>query len=537
MDRQIVYQGQIPLETDVLLTNKNTMLALGAFVQAVLGSSVSVDGLACVPNSPAALNVKVGPGSIHSLQNVDGTAYGTVPADTTNQVVKQGLAVGTQTLSCPAPATTGQSIVYLIQAAYQDTDTGSTVLPYYNASNPAVAWSGPNNTGVSQNTVRKGVCLVGVKAGIAATTGTQVTPAPDAGYTGLYAVTVANGQTTITSGNIAQLASAPFITAKLPTMLSTIQSGAANFAQDTSGAANTITVTLNPAPAALTNGMRINVKVANASTGPTVINANGLGNVAAVTTSGAAFGSNTVVANGIFSFVYDANGNRWQLQGFTAASATGLVPANNLSDVANATSSLSNLGILPGFVFEYYGLTEPAGFLFCSGLTIGSASSGATARANADTQSLFDTLWASGTNTTLPIYTSAGASSSRGASTAADWAANKRMSIPDKRGRVAVGRDDMGGTAANRVTTGGSSVDGTTLGATGGEQTHTLTTAEMPSHTHTVSALSATTVQAGAYVTPFSGAPDTTATTSSTGGGTAHNNMQPTIICNYIIKL
>src|SRR4051812_30141756 len=104
MDRVIVYQGQIPLETDVLLTNKNAMVALGFIMQAVLGSSVSVDGLACVPNSPAALNVKVGPGAIHSLQNVDGTAYGTVAADTTNQIMKQGLITTTTTLSCPAPA-------------------------------------------------------------------------------------------------------------------------------------------------------------------------------------------------------------------------------------------------------------------------------------------------------------------------------------------------------------------------------------------------------------------------------------------------
>ena len=343
MDRVINYIGAIPRSVDLLLTNKNTMLALGSFMQAVLGSSVSVDGLACTPNTPAALNVLVGPGSIYSLQNVDGTAYGAVAADTSHQTMKQGLLQDTQTLSCPAPATTGQSIVYLIQAAYQDTDTGSAVLPYYNASNPASPWSGPNNTGVSQNTVRSGQCLVAVKPGIAATTGTQATPAPDAGYTGLYAVTVANGQTTITSGNIKQLASAPFIPAKLPAMLSTIQSGTVTFAQDTSGAANTITAALNPNSGAPTNGQRVAVKVANSVTGATVFNLNGTGNVAVVTTSGAALSANAMVANGIYTLVYDANGNRWQLQGFTAASATGLVPANNLSNVANKVTSLNNL--------------------------------------------------------------------------------------------------------------------------------------------------------------------------------------------------
>ncbi len=34
---------------------------------------------------------------------------------------------------------------------------------------------------------------------------------------------------------------------------------------------------------------------------------------------------------------------------------------------------------------------------------------------------------------------------------AADWAANKRLTLPDYRGYALVGRDGMGNTAANRV--------------------------------------------------------------------------------------
>lgn len=56
--------------------------------------------------------------------------------------------------------------------------------------------------------------------------------------------------------------------------------------------------------------------------------------------------------------------------------------------------------------------------------------------------------------------------------------------LPDARGRVAAGKDDMGGAAAGRVTTGGSGINGAQLGATGGAETHTLTTAQMPSHAH-----------------------------------------------------
>ena len=57
--------------------------------------------------------------------------------------------------------------------------------------------------------------------------------------------------------------------------------------------------------------------------------------------------------------------------------------------------------------------------------------------------------------------------------------------IPDCRGRVGVGRDDMGGSAAGRITTLGSGLDGLTLGAVGGDQqmTHEHT---VPVHSHAV---------------------------------------------------
>jgi hypothetical protein len=142
-------------------------------------------------------------------------AYGSLGSDTTDVIMKQGLNLPTVTLNCPAPGTTGMSIVYLIEAAYQDVDSVQIILPYYNASNPTQAYAGPSNSGVAQNTVRTGVCSLVAKAGIAATTGTQVAPSPDAGYVGLYTVTVAFGQTSVTSGNIATLAAAPFIATKL----------------------------------------------------------------------------------------------------------------------------------------------------------------------------------------------------------------------------------------------------------------------------------------------------------------------------------
>lgn len=109
------------------------------------------------------------------------------------------------------------------------------------------------------------------------------------------------------------------------------------------------------------------------------------------------------------------------------------------------------------------------------------------------------------------------------------------FTLPDLRGRVAAGEDDMGGTAANRLTTAGSGVNGTTLGASGGAQTHTLTTAQIPSHTHSYigGANAAGTGTVGAAGQSQNGY---TMATLGAGSDQAHNNTQPTIILNYIIK-
>ncbi|MDE3022885.1 MAG: hypothetical protein KGI54_13685 [Pseudomonadota bacterium] len=211
MQRQIIYPGQIPLDTDLLRAQKNTMIGLAKLSAAMLGTATIVNGLACTPNSPAALNVLIAPGEIYALDNIDGTAYGSLAADTTHSILKQGILFDQQTISCPAPATVGYSINYLIQATFSDADSVPITLPYYNASNPAVAYSGPANSGTPQNTVRNGTLTVAAKAGVAATTGTQTTPSADTGYVGLYVVTVAYGASTITSGNIVAANNAPFL--------------------------------------------------------------------------------------------------------------------------------------------------------------------------------------------------------------------------------------------------------------------------------------------------------------------------------------
>lgn len=112
------------------------------------------------------------------------------------------------------------------------------------------------------------------------------------------------------------------------------------------------------------------------------------------------------------------------------------------------------------------------------------------------------------------------------------------FNLPDLRGRVPAGKDDMGGTAASRLTAGGSGITGTTLGASGGAETHTLTTPQIPSHTHTLTeAMPAITNGAGSVNRASSNTADKASGTSgATGGGGAHNNTQPTLVTTYIIK-
>ncbi len=213
MDRILIWPGALGLETDQLQQARNTMEGLGWLIRAVFGAGTFVDGLAVSPGT--GLTVSVAKGAIYILENLDGTAYSSLPADTTDQIMKQGLMRTAATVSCPAPTTSGQSINYLIEAAFQEVDGNPVLLDYFNVDNPSQAWMGPQNSGNPDNTARQAQCVVQAKAGTAATTGSQTTPSPDSGYVGLAVVTVAQGQSTITSGNISAYNGAPYIGNKL----------------------------------------------------------------------------------------------------------------------------------------------------------------------------------------------------------------------------------------------------------------------------------------------------------------------------------
>jgi len=221
MDRQIVYPGAIPLDTDLLNLQRNVMVALGALTSATLGSSVVADGLACTPTSPASMSVTVAAGSVTSLSVIDGAAYGSLPANLL-PLVKMGVNTGPTSFALAAPITPGYAVTYLIEACLLEAFGTSEVLAYYNAANPSLAYSGPSGGGTSQSTQLLQSVALQAKVGVAAISGSQVTPGADSGWTGLYAVTLTYGQISVTSANILLLPGAPFINLKLP-QISNIQ--------------------------------------------------------------------------------------------------------------------------------------------------------------------------------------------------------------------------------------------------------------------------------------------------------------------------
>jgi len=124
-----------------------------------------------------------------------------------------------------------------------------------------------------------------------------------------------------------------------------------------------------------------------------------------------------------------------------------------------------------------YGTGDHTGFVRCNKRTIGSATSGATERANLDCQALFLHLW--GADASLVV------SGGRGASAATDWGANKQIETPDYRGYSLAFLDDMGNTPAGRITATYFISNPTVLGAQPGGQSTGLATANMPPYTPT----------------------------------------------------
>jgi hypothetical protein len=151
------------------------------------------------------------------------------------------------------------------------------------------------------------------------------------------------------------------------------------------------------------------------------------------------------------------------------------------------------------------------GFVRWNGRSIGSATSAAGERANPDCEAAFLYLWNNFSNGQCPV------SGGRGASAAADWAANKNITLPDVRTAALIGFDDMGNAARGGidpalVVSGGLTAAGSIVGT----NTHQLIESQLPVHSHSVS------------ITSFPGGTHTHTVSGTTGGAGAHTHSGTT---------
>jgi len=345
----------------------------------------------------------------------------------------------------------------------------------------SAAPSSPNNR-IDLVVIDAGTGTASVIAGTAATSPSA--PAITAGKKQVAQVSVPNGTASIINSNITDLRSV------WQSGIPGVKWGVA------SGTADAITLATTPATASLVDGMRIwfRATAANATATPS-FNLDGLGAKTITKQGGAALAAGDIPgALAACLLEYNLVNTRWELLN---PAATGF----STGDVKTTLKTTAD----PGWVMMNDG-------------TIGDASSGASARANSDTQALFMLLWNNVSDTNCPMP------GGRGASAAADWATHHQITLPKMLGRA------LASAGA------GSGLTSRALAAILGEETHTLTPTEMPSHTHTTDAVTAgsSSYNTGSGSTFLD---EKIITSSSAGSDGPHNNMQPTIFLNFMIKL
>lgn len=193
-----------------------------------------------------------------------------------------------------------------------------------------------------------------------------------------------------------------------------------------------------------------------------------------------------------------------------------------------------------GAILPHAGTSPPSGYLLCSGQAVSRSTYAALF-------AVISTTYGTGDGSTT-------------------------FNLPDLRGRVPGGKDDMGGTAAGRLTTAASGVNGAALGASGGAEAVTLTGAQSgtSAHSHTATPSLSTDSQgshqhpipggaAAEYSTGLllaNGVPGgatnytsaagahnhnvtgtvTVAAAAAANASQAHTNTQPTLVVNYMIR-
>jgi microcystin-dependent protein len=199
-----------------------------------------------------------------------------------------------------------------------------------------------------------------------------------------------------------------------------------------------------------------------------------------------------------------ANHSITQINGLTYPVADGSAGQFMTTDGAGTLSFTTMASVIAaGMLIPYAGSSAPTGWLMCYGQDV--------------SRTTYSDLF-----TAIGITYGIGDGSTT-------------FTLPDLRGRTIAGKDSMGGTSADRLTNQDGGLDGDGLGNVGGAETHQLTVAELAAHTHTDD-LSPASIAGANYAAGITGVTGTDSQSGSTGGDSPHNNVQPTIILNYLIK-
>jgi len=316
------------------------------------------------------------------------------------------------------------------------------------------------------------------------------------------------------------------------------------------GSTDAYAITLSPAIAAYTVGQAITFKAATRNTGAATLNINSVGAQAIVKDVSTALDTGDIKAGQMVTVVWDGTN-------FQMVTTNGPTPT--------------------GAVLPFAGRTSPAGYLLCDGSAVSRTTYAALFSVTSPTLGTFTiTIAAPGLATLASHGLATGDSvyfTTTGALPTGLTANTRYWVVKNDANSFWLSTTLANALAGTKITTSGSQSgvhtsvltpyglgDGSTtfnvpnlkssvpvgldqaatefagLGQTGGEKTHTLITAEMPAHTHDTAAGGPN--GSGGTVS-YSGANQgaLAVTSTSTGGGGSHNNLQPYVTMNYIIKV
>lgn len=178
-------------------------------------------------------------------------------------------------------------------------------------------------------------------------------------------------------------------------------------------------------------------------------------------------------------------------QSIPIGGSTGQVLTKNSDNNYDIKWSNGPDGVPIGSILSFAGQTAPDKYLLCQGQEV-------SREDYSDLFSLIGTIYGEGDGTTT-------------------------FNVPNLSERIPVGLSSTDELFNN-------------LGNTGGEKEHTLTIAEMPKHNHTLNANANENTVAGAGRWPWVNYSSPNRYTNYAGEDKPHNNLQPYIVLNYIIK-